>query len=124
VLRVPNAALNFRPTTEVFMALGQQPPDVGAAGERARGPGRTGRPGSGIWLLRDGRLERVRVEAGISDGAMTAVAAPDLSEQSAVVTGVAVQAASAAPASNGSPLLPQRPGQNRGTGTRRPTGGG
>ena len=37
VLRVPNTALRFRPTTEMFEALGQTPPPAG--GERGRGGG-------------------------------------------------------------------------------------
>ena len=39
VLRVPNAALRFRPTNEIFAALGQTPPDpADAARIRLRGP--------------------------------------------------------------------------------------
>ena len=34
VLRVPNAALRFRPTNEIFAALGQTPPDAGARAGR------------------------------------------------------------------------------------------
>jgi HlyD family secretion protein len=41
VLRVPNAALRFRPSTEVFTALGQTPPPAPARG------GRGGRGGAG-----------------------------------------------------------------------------
>ena len=38
VLRVPNAALRFRPTTDVFRALNQEPPpEVQFAGNRGRG---------------------------------------------------------------------------------------
>ncbi len=48
VLRVPNMALRFRPTTDIFAALGQEPPP-----EFMRGPGQRGgaggqtRPGNG-----------------------------------------------------------------------------
>ncbi len=42
VLRVPNAALRFRPSNEVFAALGQTPP---AQGGRGAGPGFAGRRG-------------------------------------------------------------------------------
>jgi hypothetical protein len=38
VLRVPNTALRFRPTAEMFTALGQSPPPAGGGG-RGRGPG-------------------------------------------------------------------------------------
>ncbi|HEY0284899.1 MAG TPA: efflux RND transporter periplasmic adaptor subunit [Vicinamibacterales bacterium] len=39
VLRVPNAALRFRPTAEIFAALGQTPPPSGTGGGRGRGAG-------------------------------------------------------------------------------------
>ena len=38
VLRIPNTALRFRPTTEIFTALGQTPPPMGGGG-RGRGAG-------------------------------------------------------------------------------------
>jgi hypothetical protein len=38
VLRIPNTALRFRPTTEIFTALGQTPPPTGGGG-RGRGAG-------------------------------------------------------------------------------------
>ena len=39
VLRVPNTALRFRPTPEIFAALGQTPPPGGLGGGRGRGAG-------------------------------------------------------------------------------------
>src|SRR5688572_10600479 len=39
VLRVPNAALRFRPTAETFAALGQTPPPAPTGGGRGRGAG-------------------------------------------------------------------------------------
>ena len=39
VIRVPNTALRFRPTAEIFAALGQTPPPGGAGGGRGRGAG-------------------------------------------------------------------------------------
>jgi HlyD family secretion protein len=145
-LRVPSGALRFRPTPEVFAALGQEaPPDRGPADARAvRGPGQPslgGGPGaegvrrsrdgsqrsggrSGVWVLRDGRLRRVRVETGTSDGVVTAVIGGELQEGDQVVTGVAAQAAAAASPSSGSPLLPRRLGGNRGGGQGGRPGGG
>ena len=38
VLRIPNPALRFRPTTDIFTALGQTPPPAGGGG-RGRGEG-------------------------------------------------------------------------------------
>jgi HlyD family secretion protein len=43
VIRVPNAALRFRPTNEMFAALGQPPPELGRA-EMAAGRGREREP--------------------------------------------------------------------------------
>jgi HlyD family secretion protein len=108
VLRVPNAALRFRPTAEVFTALGQQAPEPRAAG----GPGAA--RGAGVWVLHDGRLARVPVEPGINDGTTTAVSGGTLQEGAQIVTAVAAQSASvAAPQGSGSPLLPQRPNRTR-----------
>ena len=39
VVRVPNTALRFRPTAEIFAALGQTPPPGGAGGGGGRGRG-------------------------------------------------------------------------------------
>src|SRR4029450_2672265 len=39
VLRVPNTALRFRPTPEMFAALGQTPPPGGSGGGRGGGAG-------------------------------------------------------------------------------------
>ena len=43
VLRVPNTALRFRPTAEIFQALGQEPPATGGRG-RGAGAGSGGGP--------------------------------------------------------------------------------
>jgi HlyD family secretion protein len=42
VLRVPNAALRFRPTNEIFAAFGQTPPQGGTAAMGGRGNGADG----------------------------------------------------------------------------------
>jgi len=44
VLRVPNAALRFRPTNEMYAALGQTPPDNGGRGRGGNGRGGNGQP--------------------------------------------------------------------------------
>jgi len=105
-LRVPAAAVRFRPTADVLQAMGHAPdPTSPRATRRSLGEG--GR--SGIWTLADGRLERVPVEIGVSDGALVAVKAQRLTEGATVVTGVAVaKVVSSAPAS-GSPLVPTPP---------------
>ncbi len=138
-LRVPSGALRFRPTADIFTALGQEAPQDRAAGEprAARGAAPDGarmrdrlqsgsaRPAArnGVWVLRDGRLRRVRVETSTSDGVVTAVVGGELQEGDQVVTGVAAQATATAAPSSGSPLLPRRLGGNRGGQGARPAGG-
>jgi HlyD family secretion protein len=46
VLRVPSAALRFRPTAEVFAALNQTPPEVTSGGRAGRGGGTGSAPSS------------------------------------------------------------------------------
>ncbi len=140
-LRVPSSALRFRPTPEVFAALGQQvPPERGPGGARAGGGAtaagrgdmrrnpdgqrnpdapRMGR--TAVWVLRDGQLRRVPVQTSTNDGVATAVVGGELNEGDQVVTGVAQATATASP-SSGSPLIPRRPGGNRGAQGGRPTG--
>ncbi len=149
VLRVPNAALRFSPTPELFASLGQAVPGSGGAGAngamRATGasavPESTGTSGPDtgtgrlqqitpeeraqfrarrqaaaeggsangaggrVWVLRNGKLELVRVRTGVSDGAATAVVAGELKEGDQVVTGVSAAGATPAQTST-SPLIP------------------
>jgi HlyD family secretion protein len=49
VLRIPNAALRFRPTREIFAALGQEPPELLAASDRER-PGAAATPAGGATV--------------------------------------------------------------------------
>src|SRR5262249_8812100 len=110
-LRVPNSALKFRPTPELFAALGQPIPENFAANAAGRAPsGATGTAGAGadptvgsqrlpeqraqfraqraadgtaggfgrVWVMRGGALQTIRVQTGVSDGAVTAVVGGDL----------------------------------------------
>jgi HlyD family secretion protein len=122
VLRVPNAALRFRPAGQEAGGRGQgaegsQAP--GAAGSQVRptatsGSGNTPRTfGAGggdrnfarVFVLRDGQFVPVRVRTGVSDGAMTAIVDGDLKEGDQVVTGMA-QPGVAAQTTTSSPLIP------------------
>jgi HlyD family secretion protein len=175
VLRVPNSALRFAPTPELFAALGQEVPQqlagaggargvagsAGTAGQAAgRGEGQTagrerfaqltpeeraqfaarftpeqraqfaqmtpeqraefrgrrgaaGDPasaaaGSGfgrVWVLRDGKLQLLRVRTGVTDGAMTAIVGGDLKEGDRVVTGV-TEPGGVVTSQTANPLLP------------------
>jgi hypothetical protein len=60
-----------------------------------------------VWLLKNGKLERVMLRIGINDGAMTAVLDGPIQEGAAVVTGVA-QPQSAQ--QGGNPMLGRFPG--------------
>jgi HlyD family secretion protein len=118
VLRVPNAALRFRPTAELFAALGTPAPATRAAQTAAPRSvsGTSDSMRAAVWVLAGGELRRVPVQPLVSDGVVTGVADDPLQEGANVVTGVPVHITTgSSPA--GSPLLPRRPGQNR-SGTR------
>ncbi len=91
-LRVPAAAVRYRPTAGVLQAMGQ------STDNDARG--------RAIWTLTDGRLARVPVKIGATDGAVVAVESPELHEGAAVVTGVAAQPTTSANTAPASPLVP------------------
>lgn len=131
-LRVPAAALRFAPTEQLlkeFPAANAEPaPFDRTAGRLRQGSGAPGRsaaasakapaPRAAVWQLVDGRLHRIPVRVSVSDGTQVAIASDALSEGAPIVTGVARSdaAAAAAPATGGSPLVPQMP---RRTGARR-----
>jgi HlyD family secretion protein len=76
VLRVPNAALRFRPAGGGKMRL-------------EKGPG--------VWVAEDRRPMRVRVKLGISDGSYTALISGNLKENEEVIVESASQVQSSAP---------------------------
>ena len=117
-LRVPNAALRFRPDPEVLQAMGR-PQARGDNGQRAARP--ADKSGQSVWVLTEAGLRRAAVQTGINDGTMTAITGGDLREGARVVTGVGVAGTTAAQ-SSGSPLIPQRPGRS-GAGGRTGQGG-
>jgi HlyD family secretion protein len=83
VLRVPAAALRFRP----------------------------GRDGARVWVAgAEGEPRPVAVTPGIADGTTVAVTGADLAEGAAVITGAPAQGSAQAAAAAGSPLIPRRPG--------------
>jgi HlyD family secretion protein len=117
-LRVPNAALRFRPDPEVLQAMGR-PQARGGNGQRAARPADRSR--HSVWVLTEAGLRRTAVQTGINDGTTTAITGGDLREGARVVTGVAATGTTAA-RSGGSPLIPQRPGRS-GAGGRTGQGG-
>jgi HlyD family secretion protein len=99
VLRIPNAALRFRPTTEMFAALEQPRPTENqpAAGRRA-------------WLYLDNVLKPVTLGLGITDGINTEMLSGGLEAGAMLATGVVATAPRASTAGGtANPLMgPQR----------------
>lgn len=124
-LVVPNSALRFRPTAEQMAQAGitTGAPDSAAAKRPATGAARSGgaRGGAGraLWIVDDkGKLSRIRVQPGLSDGQQTAVRGDGVREGMQVIVGQTDPSATAGAASTGSsnPLQPQRAGGMRGPG--------
>lgn len=88
VLKVPNAAIRFRPPVDPAKPATRTPaarngPDDGVP---ARKP--VGRPGSRLWVLdASGVPEAVPVTFGLSDGSMTEIVSGELKEGSEVIVG-------------------------------------
>jgi HlyD family secretion protein len=99
VLRVPSAALRFKPDASVLAqyAGGAPAPNVSA--------------GKIVWVMNGTTIAPVSVQSGASDATNTEVTSPSLSEGAMVVTRAASasSSSSAAPAATGNPLLPSRP---------------
>ena len=114
VLRVPNAALRFRPANEEGGAASSQPAGGGDAMRRAAQSGQAGGPagaaaqmprgrrGGGaaarpqvVYILdpaskdKNKKLKRVEIRTGITDGRFTQVLSGDLKPADAVVIGLA-----------------------------------
>ena len=116
VLKIPNAALRFRPPSErqpVQVAANQtparNPAAAGGAGAARRsggagsGQGQRSREGGGnrqgtVYVLRDQQAMPVRVRLGVSDGSFTEIAGGEIKEGDQVILalGSAAQAANAA----------------------------
>jgi HlyD family secretion protein len=106
VLRVPASALRFVPTESLMK-------EFGACRLRAGRPGGT----QTVWRLLNGRLEKLPVRIGVSDGANVEIVSDGLAEGASIITGVArsEKTEASAPAASGSPLVPQMPRRPGGT---------
>ena len=104
VLEVANAALRFRPTTEMLAAMRRERGDSVMDTVSARGPGpgeRPGEPGARqeakpaasvgqLWYLDPkGQLTVEHVRTGVTDGQMTQVSGPDVQAGMQVIAGIA-----------------------------------
>jgi HlyD family secretion protein len=132
VLRIPNAALRFRPSNEVFTALKMEPPKrardgADAAKSQAGGGGKapggmgshqhagaSGGPSAGtddtpdrkaVWVLKGGLPSSIRVKTGTTDGSKTEVVEGPLAEGDQVLTDATLTEA----AKSSSPVLPGAP---------------
>jgi HlyD family secretion protein len=125
VIRVPNAALRFRPPADLqgggrrggSGAAAGAPGAQGAQAAAARpqgGPAGPGGPGGGrradgeagsdrrtVWVLHGEKPEAVRLRTGVSDGSTTEVVEGDLREGDAAVTDVSGGASGGAPGGGG-----------------------
>ena len=123
VLRVPNAALRFRPAGQPAAGSGQRadgsqgsgfagpqvrPTSTAGAGgaPRAFGAGGGDRNFGRVFVLRSGEFVPVRVRTGVTDGAMTAVVDGDLKEGDQVVTGMTETGGTLQQTATSSPLIP------------------
>jgi HlyD family secretion protein len=99
VLRVPNAALRFRPSSDLLSVLKMEPArakggDWNSDG-RAGGGGRSKGPGAGgddapdrktVWVLASGVPRSTRIKTGTTDGTKTEIVDGPLAEGDQVVT--------------------------------------
>jgi len=117
VLKVPTSALRFQPNSEVFAKLGQQATNATKSTTDApatkttkdtKVQGRSGDRSSdrrAVWVLDGGRLTRVPVKIGLSDGAQTEIAG-DLNPGMHVATGLTSSNDTTTTSAPRSPLLP------------------
>jgi hypothetical protein len=85
VLRVPNNALTFRPSTAAFAAVGQDPPILDAPLPE-REQARRGVRLAHVWTFENRRFTPIAVEAGVSDDLWTEVVGGALRSGDVVVT--------------------------------------
>ena len=94
VLRVPNAALRFRPAAVRPDAATASSASAAAKPPTAAPAVRAGAGGRAVWVLVDGKPQRRAVQTGISDGTVSEIVSGELAENEPVI--VAAQGAGAA----------------------------
>ncbi len=98
-LRIPNAAMRFRPPAELLALLnpgagpGQRVQGANAEAAQGAGAARKGPMTGGadpsrrtVWVLRSGKPQPVVIHSGVSDGSLTEVVEGDLSQGDLVIT--------------------------------------
>lgn len=81
VLKVPNAALRFKPSDRTKGG----PADLAKGGPSAKAKGGTGEKGPGVWIIENEKPKRIRVNVGISDGSFTELISGGLKEGQDVI---------------------------------------
>ncbi len=105
VLRVPMAALRFKPTASVLAALGQDTKVLNQP-RTASAPAKPS--AAGVVYMFDGQLHATPVTLGASDGVNTEVTGEGIREGVVVATRVADPSAAKPSAASSSPLMPQQ----------------
>jgi HlyD family secretion protein len=102
VLRVPVAALRFRPAPEIMQALDGKAAGLATAKYAA---------GATLWQLVEGTLRPVTVKTGATDGSVTEISAGVVAEGAQVVTRATLpgDAVPAVRQTNSNPLMGQQP---------------
>ena len=117
VLRVPSAALRFKPSRTVLAALGQPVADSGGQATGVRpaataGSAPTPSNRGSVWIYESDRIEQVPVTIGATDGAFTEIVDGDVREGTTLAMRVTMPGATttgAPPASTSNPLMGQTP---------------
>jgi HlyD family secretion protein len=99
VLRIPNAALRFRPTTDTLKLLGASSQTVDDKKQ----------PDTWVWVMKDGAMTPVKLETGMTDGIYTELLGGPIEEGGELVTGVMERPTATTPA-GANPLMPTRRG--------------
>jgi HlyD family secretion protein len=116
VVRVPNASLRVRPSTEALRRLGVQVEPTSAPAPSSSEPGRSAE----VWMVTADGIRRVPIRIGITDGAQTAVLSGGLDAGARVVTSLADEAGEPASSSSPLPFMGRPPGTRGTSTTRRP----
>jgi HlyD family secretion protein len=106
-LKIPNAALRFKPGPEMLATLGsgpQGPGRRGGGGSRPSGPGGDNPQRVGmktVWVLKNPHPAPVQIQTGLSDGTVSEAIESPLREGDQVITGSSGGEASKAPPGGG-----------------------
>jgi HlyD family secretion protein len=118
VLRVPSAALRFKPTSSMLAALGQPRADLGRTSPATAAAGTAGKTAAAsaeatVWIYEGDQLRPAQVTVGATDGSFTEVVDGNVREGTTVATrvtlaGAATARPAAAASSSSNPLMGQQ----------------